>query len=132
MQRDFTATTPGIKYLSNITQIKYGDGKQYLAALLDCYDGAIVGFDMEHHMHAGLCCDALRDALLRYGCQKGGSCIPTTAASTAAGNTGRCSPGSVPFGRAWATGIVTSTKRAWRVFFATLKKKLVYRLHALA
>lgn len=42
---------------------KYSAG--YKAAVLDCYDGAIVGFAMQHHMRASLCCDALRDAVSR-------------------------------------------------------------------
>ena len=71
VQRDFTAVMPGIKYLSDMTQIKCADGKLYLAAVLDCYDGAVVGFSMKHHMRASLCCDALRDAVSRYGYQKG-------------------------------------------------------------
>ena len=71
VQRYFTAAAPGVKYLSDITQIKCVDGKLYLAAVLDCYDGAIVGFAMKRHMRADLCGDALRNAVSRYGYQKG-------------------------------------------------------------
>ena len=67
----FTARKPGVKYLSDITQIKCADGRLYLAAVMDCYDGAVVGFSMKHHMRASPCCDALHDAVSRYGYQKG-------------------------------------------------------------
>ena len=40
-----------------MTQIKCADGRLYLAAVMDCYDGAVVGFSMKHHMRASLCCD---------------------------------------------------------------------------
>ena len=57
VQRDFTARKPGVKYLCDITQIKCADGRRlYLAAMMDCYDGAVVGFSMKHHMRAILCC----------------------------------------------------------------------------
>lgn len=70
VQRDFTATVPGIKYLSDITQIKCLDGKLYLTAVLNCYDGTVVGFAMKHYMHISLCCDALRDVVSHDGYQK--------------------------------------------------------------
>ena len=54
---------PGVKYLSDITQIQCADDKLYLVVVLDCYDGAIVDFSMKHHMCADLHCDALRDAM---------------------------------------------------------------------
>ncbi|HIY38005.1 MAG TPA: hypothetical protein H9835_02500, partial [Candidatus Agathobaculum merdigallinarum] len=50
--------------------IKCVDGKLYLAAVLDCYDGAIVGFAMKRHMRAGLCGDALRNAVYRLHCSR--------------------------------------------------------------
>ena len=53
--------------LSDITQINCADGKLYLAAIMDCFDGAIVGLSMNTHMRASLCSDALRDAIIRYG-----------------------------------------------------------------
>lgn len=62
VQRDFTASAPCVKCFSDITQINCADGKLYLAALMDCFDGAIVGFSMNT-----LCCAAVRDAVARYG-----------------------------------------------------------------
>lgn len=50
-----------------MTEIKCADGKLYLAAILDCFDGAVVGYALRPHMRASLCCDAFRHAVSRYG-----------------------------------------------------------------
>lgn len=60
-----------MKYISDMVEIKCADGKLYLAAILDCFDGAIVGYAMRTHVRASLCCDALQDAVSRYGYQNG-------------------------------------------------------------
>lgn len=40
--------------------------------MLDCYDGAVIGFSiMKHHMRDSLCCNALHDAVSRCGSLKG-------------------------------------------------------------
>jgi hypothetical protein len=52
IRQDFTAEKPNEKWLSDITEIPCGDGKLYLAAVLDCYDGKIVGFSMDDNMRA--------------------------------------------------------------------------------
>lgn len=128
VQRDFTAVMPGIKYLSDMTQIKCADGKLYLAAVLDCYDGAVVGFSMKHHMRASLCCDALRDAVSRYGYQKGlilhsdhGSQYTSQEYRTMLAGFGSIRQS---MGR---THCCFDNARM-ESFFATLKKELVYRL----
>lgn len=58
IQQDFNAAAPNQKWLGDITEISTADGKLYLSAVLDCYDGAIVGFKMANHMRADLCVDA--------------------------------------------------------------------------
>jgi transposase InsO family protein len=58
IKQDFTAEKPNKKWLSDITEIPCADGKLYLAAILDCYDGKIVGFHMNDNMRAELCRDA--------------------------------------------------------------------------
>ena len=46
IHRDFTADAPNRKWLTDITQIQCLDGKLYMAAVLDCYNGEIVGLAM--------------------------------------------------------------------------------------
>lgn len=62
IQRDFTATKPSKKFLTDITEIPCSDGKLYLAAVLDCFDGSIQGFHMDDNMRADLCVQALENA----------------------------------------------------------------------
>ena len=125
MQQDFTAPAPGMKYLSDITQIKFADGKLYLAAILDCFDGAIVGFSMQTHMRADLCCAALSNAVSRYGYQH-----DLILHSEYTGRKYRAlitQYGSIrqSMGR---THCCFDNARM-ESFFATLKKELIYRLH---
>jgi transposase InsO family protein len=58
IKQNFTAEKPNEKWLSDITEVPCNDGKLYLAAVLDCYDGKVVGFGMDDNMRAGLCRDA--------------------------------------------------------------------------
>ncbi len=40
IQQNFIAAAPNQKWLGDITEIPTADGKLYLSAVLDCYDGA--------------------------------------------------------------------------------------------
>ncbi len=60
--RDFTAQSPNQKWLSDITEVPCSDGKLYAAAVLDCYNGEIVGLAMENHMRKELCIQAFENA----------------------------------------------------------------------
>ena len=63
---DFTANESNKKWLSDLIEISAKDGKLYIAGVLDCYDGAIVGLSMADNMKAKLCADALEIAIKRY------------------------------------------------------------------
>lgn len=65
--RDFHADTPMTKLLNDITEMNCKDGKLYLAATLDCFDGAIVGMKMDENKRAELCKESLESAVRRYG-----------------------------------------------------------------
>lgn len=67
VHRDFKADEANHKWLADITEMKCKDGKLYLAAVLDCYDGAIVGMSMAGHKKAELCVAALNSAVSRFG-----------------------------------------------------------------
>lgn len=66
IKQDFTASTPNEKWLGDITEIPTADGKLYLAAVLDCYDGSIVGFKMDDNMRATLPEAAFISACKKY------------------------------------------------------------------
>ena len=60
--RDFTADAPNRKWLTDITQIPCQDGKLYIAPVLDCYNGEIVGLAMDENMKKELCIKAFESA----------------------------------------------------------------------
>lgn len=66
IQQDFTASSPNQKWLGDITEIPTSEGKLYVAAVLDCFDGAIVGLKMADNMKAEICVDAFTNAARKY------------------------------------------------------------------
>ncbi|MFX3636854.1 MAG: IS3 family transposase [Candidatus Pristimantibacillus sp.] len=62
IQRDFTATAANKKWLSDITEVPCSDGKLDLSAVLDCYNGEIVGIAMDDNMRKELCIQAFENA----------------------------------------------------------------------
>lgn len=49
LARDFTAEKPNQKWLTDVTEFKYGDGKKaYLSAILDLGDNSIVSYVLGH------------------------------------------------------------------------------------
>src|SRR5699024_10265001 len=62
VQRDFTATAPGQKFVGDITYIHTWQGFLYLATVIDCYSKKVVGHAMADHMRAELVVQALDNA----------------------------------------------------------------------
>ena len=48
LQRDFTALEPETKWVTDITELKTGEGKLYLCVVLDLYSKLVVGWSMHH------------------------------------------------------------------------------------
>ena len=67
IKQDFSASKPNEKMLTDITQIACAGEKLYLAAVLDCFDGSIQGFQMAEHMRAELCVGAFEHACKKSG-----------------------------------------------------------------
>jgi transposase InsO family protein len=67
IHQDFRADAPNEKWLSDITEVPCIGGKLYLSAILDCYDGKIVGFNMGGDMKAELCIKAFENACMKEG-----------------------------------------------------------------
>jgi len=63
VQRDFTATRPDEKWLTDITEHPTAEGKLYLCAVKDCYSGRIVGYSIDSRMKSALAVSALRNAV---------------------------------------------------------------------
>ena len=62
IQRDFTAPLPNQKWLSDITEVQCSDGKLYVAAVMDCFNGEIVGLAIDNNMRKELCIQAFESA----------------------------------------------------------------------
>ena len=48
LERDFTALEPETKWVTDITELKTGQGKLYLCIVLDLFDQRVVGWSMHH------------------------------------------------------------------------------------
>ncbi|MGW1803334.1 IS3 family transposase, partial [Streptomyces sp. NPDC001984] len=57
--RDFTATSPGMKIVGDITYIPTSEGRLYLASWLDLATREVIGYSMADHHRAELIVDAL-------------------------------------------------------------------------
>jgi len=48
LQRNFTAFEPEQKWVTDITELKTGDGKLYLCVVLDLFSKLVIGWSMHH------------------------------------------------------------------------------------
>ena len=67
LEQKFHCQTPNTVWLADITYIDTDEGWLYLAGIKDMAKREIVGWAMEDHMRAELCCEALKMALGRRG-----------------------------------------------------------------
>jgi len=71
VQRRFRAERPGQVWVSDITYIRTREGWLYLAAVLDLYNRAVVGWALERRVSQELVLTALNQALLQHPPEKG-------------------------------------------------------------
>ena len=63
LQRGFTASAPGLRYVGDITYLPLADGTNlYLATVIDCYSRRLAGWAIAGHMRTSLVTDALNAA----------------------------------------------------------------------
>jgi len=65
VQRDFTATAPNLKWVTDITEHPTAEGKVYCCAVKDLFGNRIVGYAISDRMTADLAVTALRAAIAR-------------------------------------------------------------------
>ena len=126
INQDFTASEPNTKWLSDITEVPTADGKLYLAPVLDCFDGQIVGLSMDNSMKKELCISSFEQACLRhnacgmifhsdrgsqYTSHKFRESLKAYGAIQSMSGTGRCYDNA-----------------RMESFFATLKKEKLYKI----
>ena len=63
MNRNFNAHSPNTKWCTDVTELKYGNGrKAYLSAIIDVYDNSIVSWILSHSNNNKLVMDTLKKA----------------------------------------------------------------------
>jgi len=63
MNRKFHAKAPNMKWCTDVTELKYGNGrKAYLSAIVDVYDNSIVSWVMSHSNNNMLVMDTVKKA----------------------------------------------------------------------
>ncbi len=131
IKRDFKAEKPLRKLLSDITEIQCYDGKLYLSAVLDCYNGEILSIAMDNNMKKELCIKTVKELEMQYGKKRlsgaifhsdRGSQYTSEAFKEALKEAGLIQSLS-------GTGHCFDNARM-ESFFATLKKEKIYRISA--
>jgi putative transposase len=127
IQRDFSAQMPNQKWLTDITQVPCADGKLYVAAVLDCYNGEIIGLAMDNNMRKELCIHAFCSACQAQGAS--GMILHSDRGSQFTSADFR-----KVLARYGAVQSMSGTGRCYdnarmESFFATLKKEKLYQLH---
>ena len=126
---DFTADKPLKKLLTDITEVQCSDGKLYVSAILDCFNGEIVSVEMRDNMKKELCIDTIKQLRQKCGNLKGvllhsdrGSQYTSEAFRNRLTDYGMIQSLS-------GTGHCYDNARM-ESFFATLKKEKLYRIPA--
>ena len=128
IKRDFTAKEPQRKILSDITEIQCRDGKLYLSAALDCYNGEILSIAMDNNMKKELCIRTVNDMKNQYGKSLEGAIFHTDRGSQYTSASFREALAEAGL-RQSLSGVGHCFDNArMESFFATLKKEKIYRI----
>ena len=66
IKRNFGATEPQVKCVTDITEVATADGKLYIACLEDCFNNEVLGLSMADNMRASLCVEMLTAAYMAH------------------------------------------------------------------
>ena len=130
IKRDFKAEKPLTKLLSDITEIQCYDGKLYVSAVLDCYNGEILSVAMDSNMKKELCIRTVRELELQYGKRLNGAIFHSDRGSQYTSEAFMSSLKEAGLIQSLSgTGHCFDNARM-ESFFATLKKEKIYRISA--
>ena len=130
LKRDFKAEKPLQKLLSDITEIQCSDGKLYVSAVLDCFNGEILSVAMDNNMKKELCIRTVKELESLYGKKLVGAIFHSDRG---------CQYTSGAFIETLKeAGLIQSLSGTGHCFdnarmesfFATLKKEKIYRISA--
>ena len=130
IKRDFTAEKPLQKLLSDITEIQCYDGKLYVSAVLDCYNGEILSVAMDNNMKKELCIRTVKELEMQYGKKLTGAIFHSDRGSQYTSEAFRLALKEAGLLQSLSgTGHCFDNARM-ESFFATLKKEKIYRVSA--
>ena len=130
IKRDFKAEKPLEKLLSDITEIQCCDGKLYVSAVLDCYNGEILSVAMDSNMKKELCIRTVKELELQYGKKLKGAIFHSDRGSQYTSEVFRLALKEAGLLQSLSgTGHCFDNARM-ESFFATLKKEKIYRISA--
>ena len=130
IKRDFSADMPLKKVVSDITEIQCSDGKLYVSAVLDCFNGEILALAMDDNMKKELCVKTIEQMKEQYGKQLQGMIFHSDRGSKYTSEAFKAALKSC--------GIIQSLSGVGHCFdnarmesfWATLKKEKIYRIAA--
>jgi putative transposase len=128
LNRNFSADSPNMSWLSDITYISTNEGWLYLAAIMDIYSKRIVGWSMQKYLSRELVIEALNMAVKNRRPSRGLLLHSDRGCQYASSDYQK---------QLWRHGIICSMSRkgnCWdnapmESFFHTLKTELVYSRH---
>ena len=130
IKRDFTAEKPLQKLLSDITEIQCYDGKLYVSAVFDCYNGEILSIAMDNNMKKELCIRTVKELEMQYGKRLPGAIFHSDRGSQYTSEAFRLALKEAGLIQSLSgTGHCFDNARM-ESFFATLKKEKIYRISA--
>ena len=130
IRRDFSANMSLKKVVSDITEIQCSDGKLYVSAVLDCFNGEILALAMDDNMKKELCVKTIEQMKEQYGKQLKGMIFHSDRGSQYTSEAFKVALKSC--------GIIQSLSGVGHCFdnarmesfWATLKKEKIYRIAA--
>lgn len=130
IKQDFTAKKPLRKLLSDITEIQCSDGKLYVSAVLDCYNGEILSIAMDNNMKKELCIRTVEELKSLYGRKLKGAVFHSDRGSQYTSEAFKKTLKDIRLIQSLSgTGRCFDNARM-ESFFATLKKEKIYQIPA--
>ena len=126
VRRDFTAPSPGLKLVGDITYIRTWQGWLYLATVIDCHTKAVIGWAMAEHMRTSRICDAITMAARNTTFAPGAVFHSDRGTQYTSAQFSEHLNNNNLLGSMGATGVCWDNAMA-ESFFAALKNELVHR-----
>ena len=127
IKRNFTASKPNEKWLTDITQVNCKDGKLYIAPIFDCFSGEIVSLAMDRNMKKELCISAL-EAAFKARKPKTGVIVHSDAGSQYTSYDYKSTIGKYKAIQSMSDVGKCYDNARMESFFATLKKEKLYKI----